>query len=72
MIDTAVAASSGDSHQLNEKSEVLNKVIAITDDATVQKVTNGHYPSIGEVVDTATSFLRAVGDVGRLIERLRR
>lgn len=72
MVDTAVAASTGDSQKLSEKAEVMNKVIAFTDDATVRKVVDTPYPSIGEVVDTVTTFLRAVGEVGRLIERIRR
>lgn len=71
MVDTAVAASTGDSQKLDEKAEVLKKVLENTDLATVQKVTGPGMPTVTEVVTTATSFLRAAGDLGRLIERLR-
>lgn len=72
MVDTAVAASTGNSQKLNEKVEVLQKVIDETDDATFKKVVGSGAPTVMDAINTATSFLKAAGELGRLIERIRR
>jgi hypothetical protein len=72
MVDVAAAASTGDSQQLNEKAQVLEKVIQITDEETIRRVTSSNTPSVSEVVEIAVKFLQTLGDIGRLIEKFRR